>query len=70
MTVFNVETSLDTAIQAVAEAEQRQAGHVGRMTEMSGEEQARARHGLVEIEHTLVLARAHLSLLRSLGTEA
>ena len=70
MTVFSVETSLGTAIQAVTDAEQRQVRQVGRMIEMSGEQQVQARDGLAEIEHTLVLARAHLSLLRSLGTKA
>ncbi len=70
MTVFRVETPLDTATQSVAEAEQRRARQLGLMAELSGEEQVQAHRILAEIERTLVLARAHLSLLRSLGADA
>jgi hypothetical protein len=70
VTAFRVETPLETVTRSVAEAEQRQARQLGLMTELSGEELVLARQTLVEIQRTLVLARAQLSLLRSLGSDA
>ena len=70
VTAFRIETSLNSAIRSVAEAEQRQARQIGLMPELSGEAQVLAWQTLVEIERTLVLARAHLSLLRSLEPDA